>query len=148
MLLAFELSDSADAKHVTKQRSAISETVIFATLAGDIDAGALELFDEICSDVAAQPPGFSAGEIDAHDARTVAARDEFAHQLSRRFSPERLDMPESRRRRALLVPGANVGEMDVAEGDRADAELASARECALEGLFEVVRMRLELQQRF
>ena len=51
MLLAFELSHIADAKHVTKQRSAIGETVRFATLAGDIRPRALELPDEICSDV-------------------------------------------------------------------------------------------------
>src|SRR5579859_5956689 len=147
MAFAFELSCNANAKCVTKKGAAIGETVILATLPGRIGAGALDRFDEICSDVAAQPFAFSARLwVDAHDPGEVAARDELAHQRSRRLAPDRLHVTQARAGRALLVPGAHVGEVDVAEGDGFDPERARLRERAGEGLLEALRMRLDLQQ--
>src|SRR5437588_241259 len=111
-------------------------------------APALELLDEICGDVSPQPFALAAArEINTDDARAVAALDEFAHQLCRRLAPQRLDVPESGGGGAFLVPGAHVGEVDVAEGDGADAEAARLVESLLKRLLEVVGVRLELKQR-
>jgi hypothetical protein len=48
-------------------------------------------------------------------------RDEFREERCRRFTPERLDVLETCGARALFIPAAHVGEMDVAEHDAATA---------------------------
>ena len=75
-------------------------------------------------------------QVDAHDQRAVAAFHHFMHQLDRRLAPQWFNVVEPGGAHPLLVPGAHVGQVDVAEDDPGTATVLDGAEQVEEHRFE------------
>src|SRR5450755_1076339 len=106
---------SVNGQRPGEQRTVVHERMIFAALTARVNARLLKLAHQRLIHLGTEPCRSGAGQFDAGEQSFVATGEVCAHKLSGRFAPERLTMDESRSCSALFIPGAHVGEMNVAE---------------------------------
>src|SRR5436305_164384 len=106
-----------------------------------------DLCHQIPIEHTAQPASRSTRKINADNACYVATVDHLGQQIERGRFPERLDVLETSRGDPLLVPGTNIGQMDVAEDNTAHALVPKAVEDAQEDRSIIVGVRRILQKR-
>src|SRR5215472_17855124 len=102
---------------MSEHRALKRERVVLAVLTAGIDPSGGYLVHEAFVDGAPEPRRMQPGQIHASDDSPASRLDELAHQLGRRLTPDRLDVLQPGGRHAVLIPGADVSKVDVAEHD-------------------------------
>src|ERR1700719_539830 len=98
-----------------ERRARERERMELAVLAANVDSGGRDVGGEA---LVYDPPEkrlVQPGQVDARDHGPATIRDELVEQLRRRLAPDGFHVLEARGYDSLLVPGADVGQVDVAE---------------------------------
>src|SRR6266702_1076419 len=124
-----------------EERTGEGEAVVLPVLAAGVDRQCRDVANEIRSYRPAEPGHVERGALDAGDHGTAADVHELGEERGRIVTPPRLDVLETRCERALLVPGADVGEMDVAEHETGAPRAAEVHERRRERSVEALPRR-------
>src|SRR5579883_629067 len=136
-----------DRHRLAKERPIAHKRVIFAALAAEINLRSGKFSDQRLAQRLAQPGFFRSRQFRTRHNRVITALNHFACQGVNRFAPNRFQVQQALRCRALFVPGAHIGQMNVAKDDRVHAALAQFCQRAQKDRLEIVWLRGIAQQR-
>src|SRR5690606_17471113 len=130
-----------------EERAAVDEGVVLPPLARHVRAGRLrDLLDQALVEVAAQPLGAADLEVHADHPGPETSIQELLDQRLGPLPPERLDVLEPPGAQPLVVPRADVLEVDVAEDDPTDAPPHQLVQHPIQRACVVLRVGVRLDQ--
>lgn len=148
MAVQFLLVPGLEAHGPAKEWAIIGEAVIFAALTTQVHIRSrLQSLHKGMINVHAEPSWSSQSEINPNDPAPVSSLDELLYKSFRLISPERFQVLEAVPTGALLIPCADVSQVDIAKDDPLNSPILERFQHAAEHRFEVVRMRMGLEQR-
>lgn len=147
MAVQFLLLPGLETHRPTKEWTIIGEAVILATLTTQVYVRSrLQRLYKGVIDIHAEPGWSSQSEINPNDPAPVSSLDELVYEAFRLISPKRFQVFEAVFTGALLIPRADVSQMDIAKDDPPNSAILERFQHAAEHRFEVVGMCMGLEQ--